>query len=57
MKKMQINTCWLVRIISGKVFDVAVDIRKGGVTFGKWYGVTLSADNKKQLCAIFFENF
>jgi dTDP-4-dehydrorhamnose 3,5-epimerase len=39
----------LVRIISGEVFDAAVDLRKGSLTFGKWYGVTLSADNKKQL--------
>jgi dTDP-4-dehydrorhamnose 3,5-epimerase len=39
----------LVRIISGEVFDAAVDLRKGSATFGKWYGVTLSADNKKQL--------
>jgi dTDP-4-dehydrorhamnose 3,5-epimerase len=39
----------LVRIISGEVFDAAVDLRKGSLTFGRWYGVTLSADNKKQL--------
>ena len=39
----------LVRVTSGKVFDVAVDIRKGSTTFGKWVGVLLSADNKKQL--------
>ena len=39
----------LVRVISGKVFDVAVDLRKGSPTFGKWLGFELSSDNKKQL--------
>lgn len=39
----------LVRCIVGEVFDVAVDIRKNSKTFGKWVGVHLSAENKKQL--------
>ncbi len=38
----------LVRVIKGKVFDVAVDIRKDSKTFGKWFGVELTEDNKKQ---------
>ena len=39
----------LVRVITGKIFDVAVDIRKGSPTFGKWVSAELSEDNKKML--------
>ena len=38
----------LVRVIRGSVFDVAVDLRKGSETYGKWYGLELSEENKKQ---------
>ena len=38
----------LVRVIKGRVFDVAVDLRKGSETYGKWYGVELTEENKKQ---------
>ena len=38
----------LVRVIKGRVFDVAVDLREGSATFGKWHGVELTEDNKKQ---------
>ena len=39
----------LVRVISGAVFDVAVDLREGASTFGQWVGEILSAENKRQL--------
>lgn len=38
----------LVRVIKGEVFDVAVDLRPGSPTFGKWHGVLLTEENKKQ---------
>lgn len=38
----------LVRVIQGAVFDVAVDLRKDSETFGRWYGVVLTEENKKQ---------
>jgi dTDP-4-dehydrorhamnose 3,5-epimerase len=39
----------LVRVVQGAVFDVAVDLRKGSPTFGKWYGAELSGENKLQM--------
>lgn len=39
----------LVRVIKGEVYDVAVDLREGSPTLGKWFGVVLSEENKKQL--------
>ena len=38
----------LVRVIKGSVFDVAVDLRSGSETYGKWYGIELTEENKKQ---------
>lgn len=44
----QYPQCKLVRAVRGTVFDVAVDLRADSKTYGKWYGVTLSAENKVQ---------
>jgi len=38
----------LVSVLQGEVYDVAVDIRRGSVNFGQWYGVLLSAENHRQ---------
>ena len=39
----------LVRVVSGKIYDVALDIRKGSPTFGKWFGIELDSETRSQL--------
>jgi dTDP-4-dehydrorhamnose 3,5-epimerase len=39
----------LVRVLEGRIFDVALDLRKGSPTFGKWFGLELNSENKQQL--------
>ena len=39
----------LIRVLEGMIYDVALDLRKGSPTFGKWFGIELSAINKRQL--------
>lgn len=39
----------LISVLRGKIFDVVVDIRKNSITFGQWFGIELSAKNRKQL--------
>ena len=39
----------LIRVVSGKIFDVVLDIRKDSLTFGKWFGIELDSENKDQL--------
>lgn len=38
----------LIRVIEGEIYDVALDLRRNSKTFGKWYGITISDENKKQ---------
>ena len=38
----------LIRVVEGAIYDVVLDLRKGSPTFGKWYGVELTAENKRQ---------
>ena len=38
-----------MRVVSGAIFDVVVDLRRGSPTFGQWHGTTLTADNRRQM--------
>lgn len=38
----------IIRVVEGEIYDVALDIRKGSPTYGKWFGVKLSSENKRQ---------
>ncbi len=49
MQKPPHSQAKLIRVIGGSVFDVAVDIRKGSATFGEWFGMELSAENRLQM--------
>jgi dTDP-4-dehydrorhamnose 3,5-epimerase len=40
----------LIRAVSGDIFDVAVDLRRSSPTFGRWYGIVLSGENRRMLC-------
>ena len=48
-QKKPYSQCKLVRVIEGKIFDVALDLRKDSTTFGKCFSLELSAENKRQL--------
>lgn len=39
----------LIRVIVGQIYDIAVDLRKNSATYGRWYGIELDSENKKQL--------
>ena len=46
---MPFDQAKLIRVIEGKIFDVALDIRKDSLTFGKWYGIELDSETKDQV--------
>lgn len=48
-QKSPMSQAKLIRCTAGEILDVAVDIRRGSPNFGRWFGVVLSAENKKQL--------